>query len=210
TPPPAPTSAAPPLPFLLAACKPEKASFYDNFHKPDAGWNFVSGPLSHLADGQLAVAPNPNQSFSAEYLSLRFENVTICAHIKSPPALTAPDGDTRGGIVFWADSPRNYYTAVIRPDGNYYLYRRFAGSWLNMIPGTKSAQINTGMGAVNELAVELVDSSGALFINNVRVREFRGQPPKVGGAVGLHVESEKLVANEWRFLDIAAIDNGKS
>ena len=208
---PAPVPAAPaPPPFSSAACKPETASFYDDFHKPDPGWNFTSGDQIHYADGQLVVTPAPNHNFSPKYLSLRYQNATICAQIKSPPQAKAP-GDTVGGVVFWAvDSYNNYYVAQISADGRYSIYRRFAGTWINPVPPTKSEQIKTGTNAVNELRVVLVDNFGALFINNVKVQEFRGQPPEGGGAVGLYAESESSVSDEWRFFDIAVMDNGKS
>ena len=51
TPAPPPPAIAPP-PFIFAGCKPETASFYDDFHKPDLGWNFTSGDPIHYADGQ--------------------------------------------------------------------------------------------------------------------------------------------------------------
>ena len=209
TPAPPPPAIAPP-PFSSAACKPETASFYDDFHKPDPGWNFTSGDLIHYADGQLVVTPAPNSYFSPKYLSLRYENVTICAHIKSPPQIKAPDGYTTGAVVFWAIDNNNYYVAEIVPDGSYDIYRKFAGTWINLVPRTKNAQIKSGTNAVNEVSVVLVDNFGALFINNVKVQEFRGQPPKGGGAVGMHAESETTVSDEWRFLDIAVMDNGKS
>jgi len=56
------------------------------------------------------------------------------------------------------------------------------------------SSIKTGVNAINEVAVTLRDNFGALFINNVEVQGFRGQPPTGGGAVGLHAESE---ADAW-------------
>ena len=90
------------------------------------------------------------------------------------------------------------------------IFRKFAGTWINLVPRTKNGQIKSDTNAVNEVTVALVDNFGALFINNVKVQEFRGQPPQGGGAVGLYAESESTVSDEWRFLDIAVMDNGKS
>ena len=211
---PAPTPAPPspaiaPPPFSSATCKPEVARFYDDFHKPDPGWSFIAGDQAHYADGQLVATPKPGLGYAMRYLPLHYENVTVCAHIKSPPEVKAMDR-TFGGVIFWATDASNFYVAEIRPDGNYWISRLFAGTWINVIPRTKSEQIKTGTNAINEVTVALVDNFGALFINNVNVQEFRGQPPKAGGAVGLRAESEPTAADEWRFLDIAAMDNGKS
>ena len=100
--------------------------------------------------------------------------------------------------------------AEIVPDGSYDIFRKFAGTWINLVPRTKNGQIKSDTNAVNEVRVALVDNFGALFINNVKVQEFRGQPPQGGGAVGLYAELESTVSDEWRFLDIAVMDNGKS
>jgi hypothetical protein len=203
--------APPPRPptFISATCKPGAASFYDDFHKEDRGWNFITGDVIHYADGQLVVTPHPNRSITPEYLSLRYENATVCSHIKSPPQVTAMD-QTSGGVVFWATNTSNFYTAQIRPDGDYWIGRLINGNWINVIPRTKNESIKGGTNAVNEVAVTLVNNFGALFVNNVKVQNFRGQPPKGGGAIGLHAESEQAASDEWRFLDIAVMDNGKS
>jgi TIR domain len=209
-PPPAPPPPAiPPPPFSSAACKPESASFYDDFHKPDPGWNLIIGDSQYYAEGQLILKPNPTEAFLVKYLSLRYENATICAHIKSPPQLKALDADANGGVVFWA-TDNDHYVANIWPDGTYAILRKFNGEYSYLVPRTKNEQIKSGINAVNEVRVVLVDNFGALFINNVKVQEFRGQPPKGGGAVGLRAQSEPTGSDEWRFLDIAVMDNGKS
>jgi hypothetical protein len=161
-----------------------------------------------LADGQLIVTPKPDEGFAIEYRSLRYENATICAHIKSPPELKALNGS--GGVVFWATDYGNFYLAEIYPDGSYAIFRKRAGDYVTLLPSTKNEQIKTGVNALNEIAITLINNFGALFINNVKVREFRGQPPKGGGAVGLRAASEATASDEWRFLDIAVMDNGKS
>jgi len=136
--------------------------------------------------------------------------VTICTHIRSPPQVRALDSVAAGGVIFWASNNDNYYLAQIYPGGGYAIYRRFSGTWINLVPRTKNAYIKSGINAINEISVVLVNNLGAMFINNVKVQEFRGQPPRGGGAVGLYAQSETSVSNEWRFFDIAVMDNGKS
>ena len=85
------------------------------------------------------------------------------------------------------------------PDGSYAIYRRFAGTWIDLVPSTKNGQIKSGTNAVNEFSVVLVDNFGALFVNNVKVQEFRGQPPQGGGAVGLFAESKSTVPTSGAF-----------
>jgi hypothetical protein len=126
---------APPK-FASAACNPEKASFYDDFHKTDLGWNITIGDQIHYADGKLLVTPPLNKFLAPKYLSLRYENATICAHIKSPSQVKAPEG--WGGVIFWASDSDNFYEAAIGPEGSYKIFRRIAGTWVVLIPRTKS------------------------------------------------------------------------
>ena len=59
----------PPPTFTSAACSPEKAAFYDDFHKTDVSWNITIGEQAHYADGQLVVTPAPGKFYAPKYLS---------------------------------------------------------------------------------------------------------------------------------------------
>jgi TIR domain len=200
----------PPPTFTSAACSPEKASFYDDFHKADLGWNIKLSDQTNYADGQLVVTPLANKFYAPKYLSLRYENVTICAHIKSPSQVKVADSGVAGGVVFWASDSDNFYVAAIGPEGSYSIFRRIAGTWVTLIPRTKNEQIKSDPNAINEVTVVIVGHFAALFVNNAKLQEFRGQPPRGGGAFGLFAGSEKTVPDEWRFLDIAVMDKGLS
>jgi hypothetical protein len=198
----------PPPTFTSAACSPEKAAFYDDFHKTDVSWNITIGEQAHYADGQLVVTPAPGKFYAPKYLSLRYENVTICAHIKSPSKV--PESGAWGGVIFWASDSDNFYVASIGPESSYSIFRRIAGTWVSLIPRAKNEQIKSDPNAINEVAIVIIGHSAALFVNNTKLQEFRGQPPKGGGAFGLYAGSEKSVPDEWRFLDIAVMDKGPS
>ena len=210
-PPPKPSTTviAPPK-FSSAACSPEKASFYDDFQKTDSGWNIAISDQTNYADGQLVVTPAPNKYDAPKYLSLRYENATICAHIKSPSQVKVPDNGARGGVVFWATDHDNFYSAQIEPEGSYSISRKIAGTWITLIPPTKNDQIKSDPNAINEVTIVIAGHFAVLFVNNAKLQEFRGQPPKGGGAFGLYAESEKTAPDEWRFLDIAVMDKGQS
>jgi len=213
-PPPKPSTTVqaviPPPTFTSAACSPEKAAFYDDFHKTDVSWNINISDQAHYADGQLVVTPLPSKFYAPKYLSLRYENVTICAHIKSPSQVKVPESGAWGGVIFWASDSDNFYMAAVAPEGSYGIYRRIAGTWVELMPRTKNEQIKSDPNAINEVTVVIVGHFAALFVNNVKLQEFRGQPPKGGGAFGLYAGSEKLASDEWRFLDIAVMDKGQS
>jgi TIR domain len=200
----------PPPTFTSAACSPEKAAFYDDFHKTEVGWNIRIGDQIHYADGQLVVTPAQSLSYPVEYLSLRYENATICAHIKSPEQIKVSGSGAAGGVIFWASDSNSYYVAWINPDGSYSISRKIAGTWISLIPRTRNEQIKSDPNAINEVTIDIIGHSAALFVNGAKLEEFRGQPPKGGGAFGLIAQSEKTVPDEWRFLDIAVMDKGQS
>ena len=112
--------------------------------------------------------------------------------------------------MFWEAALGNFYVVEITPGGDYSILRRLADKWITVVPRSPNQQINRGADAVNEIRVELVDNFGALFINNVKVQEFRGQPEIGGGTIGLYAASEPTVSDGWRFLDVAVVDNGKA
>jgi hypothetical protein len=157
----------------------------------------------------LVIKPQMNRSFTILYPALRYQNATICAHLKSPPQVTDPRGAV-AGVIFWGANNDNYYVAEIVPEGSYAIYRRLARNWIPVVALTKDEHLKTGVGAENEISVQVVDNFGALFVNGVKIREFRGQPPDGGAAVGLYAEAEEKVADEWHFLDIAVMDNGNA
>ena len=116
------------------------------------------------------------------------------------------ENDTAGGLVFWATGfPNNYYARVF-PDGSYSVGRAVDGTILTVIPKTSDAAINKGPNAENRLKVVLNGTVGTLYINDVKMREFRGQPPANGSAFGLYADSETDRRSEWRFNGIVVVE----
>jgi len=203
-------STPPPSPqFDAAACNPQTASFYDDFHKLDAGWGLSADGLARYADNEMVITPAANTSYSARYRSLLYQNATICARIRAPTQFQDPT-NTRGGVMFWESPYGNYYVSEITAAGTYAIYRHRAGVWIVVVPRTADDHIRREPGAVNEIRLELVDSTATLFINGAKIRQIRAQPAAGGGSIGLYAESETTVVNEWRFADIAVVDHGRA
>lgn len=208
TPPPAPV--APPAPVIpastAASCKPQgTVAFYDDFKTEDPGWNLTDKKETYYADGQLAVKAEANTTWAIVYRSLLYKNATVCATVKTPPAAKAMD-KPGGGVIFWAADYRNYYVVLTYADGSYLISRKINGSWANVAPKRVFEGSRTGLGAVNQIKVTTVGNAATVFINDRKVQDLKGQPPKNGGAVGVFGESEKEGVNEWRYLDIAVTE----
>jgi TIR domain len=207
--PPAPP-APPPAPVVsastAASCKPHGTpAFYDDFKTADPGWNLTDKNETYYADGQLAVKAETNTTWAIIYRSLLYKNATVCANIKTPPVIKAMD-KPGAGVIFWAADYRNYYVVLTYADGSYLISRKINGTWANVAPKRMFEGARTGLGVVNQIKVTTVGNVATVFINDRKVQDLKGQPPKNGGAVGVFGESEKEQVNEWRYLDIGVTE----
>ncbi|BAT61172.1 hypothetical protein GJW-30_1_03729 [Variibacter gotjawalensis] len=209
TPPPAPqpppqrqTSSAPPATCGTATVY----AFRDNFSPLNPGWDDPSASR-YVENGQMVFNFKDPGLLTWLYRPMRFKAASVCATVRAPPQATKLDGVASGGVAFWATDYQNYYLAQVYIDGTYQVYRRLSGEWIPVVPRTKSEHLRTGLDSVNELQVTFKESNGTFFANGQKLVDFRGQPPKDGGAVGLHGESESDRGNQWRFTSIAVVED---
>ncbi len=191
---------------MLAACKlGSNAVFADDFKVPDAGWNGVGTDEVYYADGRLVIKAQEDKLARVLNLGLVYKDISLCADIKSPTEFKA-ENDTAGGVVFWAsDFANNYYTRIF-PDGSYSINRMVDSTFVTVAAKTSSPAINKGPGAQNRVKVVLSGNVGTLYINEVRIREFRGQPPANGGSIGLYADSEAKNRAAWGFNSIVVAE----
>jgi hypothetical protein len=207
TPPPAVQVAAP-----APACKVGTVlAFQDDFNPPQAGWDSPTA-LRRFADGQMVIAPDQAKSVTWLNQPLRFQNFTVCAHVRSPRQVNKVDGFAKGGIAFAAADYANYYVAHIYIDGTFRIDRRLNNEWIPVVARTKTPHLRQGLDAVNELQVTVKGATGTadgeFYANGQKIADFRVQQPQNPGAVGLYAESEEDRPSEWRFLNIAVVENG--
>jgi hypothetical protein len=201
-----PAKPAEPRPMpVLSGCKLDMPlALADDFKAVDPGWVLPS-EVAYYADGQLTLKPMESKTARVLYPSFRFKNATVCATFKSPPA--PPEGTaTNGGVIFWGTDTSNFYVAGVHPQGSYSVYRQANGSWADVILPTPFDAIKQGPGALNEVKVTTNDRVATLFINGVKVTEFRGQPPKEDSAIGVYAASNNNERNEWKVINAAVGD----
>ena len=197
-----------PAPAVGPGCKPLRAAaFEDNFKTTDPGWGTLSSGRVYLADGAFVVKPQASRSWRQLYPSLLFSNATICVQLKSPAQLANINGSANAGLAFWTTNLKNHYAVTVYPNGRVGVLRMVNGEWANVLPATKSEMVKSGLDALNEIMVTMNGNLAAFYVNGQKVFEFRGQPPRNGGSIGLYAESEKENENEWRFVDIAVVEN---
>jgi hypothetical protein len=191
---------------MVATCKPgATATFADDFKAVDTGWIGVPSENAVLADGQLRIKAAVNSSWRTAYWSLIYKDITMCADVKSPTGIKAAD-DTSGGVIFWGTDFDNYYSVSVFPDGSYSIDRRVSGSIVKVSPKAAHASVKKGQGADNRVKIVISGSTGTLYINDVKVQDFRGQPPPGGSAIGLFGESETNQRDEWGFSGVVVVE----
>ncbi len=191
---------------LLAACKlGPSAAFADDFKVSDPSWSGLDGNIVYYANDRLNIKPIENKVARALNLGLIYKDISICSEVISPAQIKT-ENDTVGGLSFWATGSENNYYAVIYPDGSYLIGRRVDGNIVNVVPKTSADTINKGPSARNRLKLLLKGAVGTLYINDVKVREFRGQPPADGSSFGLYAESETDRRTEWSFTGIVVTE----
>ena len=159
--------------------------FADDFKVPDPSWNGLEDDEVYYANGRLVIKAQENKVGRALNLGLLYKDISICADVMSPPQMKA-ENDTAGGIIFWASGFTNNYYARIYPDGSYSINRMVDGSFVTVAAKTGAAAVNKGPGAQNRVKVVLNGTVGTLYVNDIKIREFRGQPPPDGSSFGLY------------------------
>lgn len=202
TPPAAPQPASAPPPKCTGNAT---VAFQDNFGPPALGWDDPS-QSRFFADGEMVLKFADPGLITWLHRPTRLKAGSVCSIVKAPMQANKLDGAASAGVVFWAADYNNYYVAQIYLDGTYQVYRRLSNEWIRVVSRIKSDHVKAGLGAVNELQVTIKDNVGTFYANGEKLVEFRGQPPKNGGAVGLHGESEADRGGEWRFAGITVID----
>lgn len=206
TPPPAPSARAITAATTPMTCKAgPTTAFADDFKKVDPGWGRLPTGVSYQ-DGGIVLKPEAKRARPLLYLSLRYTSATACVNLAWPPGLVRDNEVMSAGIVFWAASYSDYYQVSLYRNGTFDVARQFHGSWLIVHRRTRSDSVRTAPDAVNQVKVHMAGNKATLYINNVRLAEFWGQPPSSGGAVGLYSQADNDRSTEWRFHDIAVVD----
>ncbi len=161
-----------------AACESGTVQFADDFSRPHPSWS----PLGNEAfrNGRYVMTVEPNGTVSDWPSAVRFSGPsTVCVKLILPFDPTSAAGS---GVLFWIDPDknarggRNFYMAMISPDGFVWISRMFNGERTNVLEPVKSELVNTGPNAVNEIAVSVRDDGGVLTINGRSAGSFRGRP----------------------------------
>ncbi len=107
----------------VAGCGNGKVLFDDEFKVHDPLWGAKSAELD-IANGQAEFDPAPGTPTLRWNRGFVFGDLDACASVSLAKATTDPT-TSYAGLIFWVEDSRNYYQAVIAPNG-YFTVARIA------------------------------------------------------------------------------------
>lgn len=183
---PAPSVAAPP-----SAPSP-RTLFEDRFAGGPQLWpSDPQGPARYEGSGYRLVVREPGQfvAVAAPFPQPLRDAIVTASFAK----VGGPAGGVYGLIVRDSGPPPrdganqigNFYVLGVTDRGQYGVWRREGGRWVDLVPLTPSEAIRTGS-ATNELTARALDDRLSLAVNGVEVATVLGTEPRPG-ALGVYV-----------------------
>jgi hypothetical protein len=169
----------------VAGCGTGKVLFDDEFKVHDPMWGAKSAELN-IANGQAAFEPAPGTPTLRWNRGFVFSDLDACASVRLAKA-TADPTTSYAGLIFWVQDSRNYYQAVMAPNGYFTVARITDGKVVAKRPveWKKISEINTGAGEKNVLRITAKGSDVQIAINGKPAASFTAEPPHTPSYIGM-------------------------
>jgi hypothetical protein len=132
-----------------------------------------------------------------------FDDVDACATIRL--AQPTPDSTSSyAGLMFWVEDNRNYYQAVLAPNGYFTVARVVDGivEAKRPVDWIKLDVAKTGAKEKNTLRVTAKGNHVAISVNGKEVADFTGEPPKAPSYIGmLAASAQSKKGDDWSITD---------
>lgn len=184
-------------------CGAGQALFEDSFSAHDPMWGQKNSEVS-IGDGRAEFDPQPGTSALRWNRAFVFQDADACASVQLANPTTNPTA-SYAGLVFWAQDSRNYYQAVVAPNGYFTVARIVDGKVVAKRPiaWTKNAAIKTGPKERNTLRVVTKGPEVQVMINGKQAGGFRGEPPAGPTYLGmLAASAESKKGDTWFVTDL--------
>lgn len=169
----------------VPGCGTGKVLFDDEFKDHDPMWGAKGAELD-ISGGQAEFDPAPGTPALRWNRVFVFGDLDACASVR----LAKDTGDptaSYAGLIFWVQDSRNYYQAVIAPNGYFTVARIADGKAVAKRPveWQKVPAINTGAKEKNVLRVTAKGSDVQIAINGQSVGSFTAEPPQTPSYIGM-------------------------
>ena len=159
---------------------------YDNaFAEHDANWGPKDSKFD-IADGVATFNPAPGTPALRWNRVFVFGDMDACAEFTLANN-TANPTTSYAGIVFWVQDSRNYYQAVVAPNGYFTVARIVDGKAIPKRPvaWTKLAAAKTGSKQKNTMRITIKSEQVDIAVNGSPAGSFKGEPPRWPSHIGL-------------------------
>lgn len=184
-------------------CGAGQVLFEDSFAAHDPMWGHKGSEVS-IADGRAEFDPQPGTSALRWNRAFVFGDVDACASVQLANPTTNPTA-SYAGLVFWAQDSRNYYQAVVAPNGYFTVARIVDGKVVAKRPiaWAKNAAIKTGAKERNALRVITKGPEVQVFVNGKQAGGFHGEPPAGPTYLGmLAASADSKKGDTWFVTDL--------
>jgi hypothetical protein len=120
------------------------------------------------------------------------------------------DPSWAGGLVFWATDYDNYYALLVSGDGQFSVRRYVNARSLAPVDWRDSTVLKKGTGQVNHLRIVTKGTQVTAYINGSEAVTFSGQPPQVGGYIGVKGSSAEKSQIIWEFSELKVMKPASS
>jgi len=183
-------------------CADGEVLFEDSFKSHDPTWGPMDARLK-ISSGEAVFRPVPGTRTFRWNRVFVFDDVDACATVRLAKA-TADPTTSYAGLMFWVENNRNYYQAVIAPNGYFTVARVVDGKVVATRPveWTKLDVVKTGPKESNTLRVSAKGDQVDISINGKDVASFRGDPPKGPSYIGmLAASAQSKRGDTWSISD---------
>jgi hypothetical protein len=166
-------------------CADGKVLFEDGFKSHDPTWGPKDARLE-ISSGEAVFSPIPGTRTFRWNRVFVFDDVDACATVRLAKNTTDPTS-SYAGLMFWVEDNRNFYQAVIAPNGYFTVARVVDGKVQSKRPvdWMKLDVVETGAKEKNTLRVTSKGDQVELSINGKQVASFKGEPPGGPSYIGM-------------------------
>jgi hypothetical protein len=133
-----------------------------------------------------------------------FDDIDACAKVELAKATQDPT-QSYAGLLFWVQDGRNYYQAVIAPNGYFTVARIVDGKVVAKRPvdWKKLDSIQTGAEQKNTLRVTAKGPAVQISVNGKTAASFTGEPPRSPSYLGMMAASaDSKKGDSWSVSDL--------
>ncbi|KAB2939370.1 MAG: hypothetical protein K8F92_16280 [Hyphomicrobium sp.] len=184
-------------------CGTGKLLFDDAFTEHDANWGMKDSQFA-VTGGEAVFSPTPGTPALRWNRVFVFGDIDACASIHLANVTTDPTA-SYAGLVFWVQDSRNYYQAVMAPNGYFTVARIVDGKAVAKRPveWTKIAAIKTGAKEKNTLRVTTKGADVQIAINGKPAASFTGEQPRWPSYLGmLAASAASKKGDTWSISDL--------